>query len=185
MEGCEISKRPPEASDRAVPGSWEGDLVVGGGGRSCLVTLVERKTRWLEMRALPRHDSRTVVDLLKGMAAALPADVRRAALTTLTWDQGAEMALCSELVDEAGIEVYFCDPHSPWQKGTNENTNGLIRQFFPKGTEFDAVSEEEVRRVQDLINGRPRQTLGWRTPAEAMAEVLSGARSSQPGAMIA
>ena len=185
VEGCEISKRPPEASDRAVPGSWEGDLVVGGGGRSCLVTLVERKTRYLEMRALPGRDSRTVVDLLKGMAAALPADVRRAALTTLTWDQGAEMALCSELVDEAGIEVYFCDPHSPWQKGTNENTNGLIRQFFPKGTEFDGVPEEEVRRVQDLINGRPRQTLGWRTPAEAMAEVLSGARSSQSGAMIA
>lgn len=185
VEGCEISKRPPEASDRSVPGSWEGDLVVGGAGRSCLVTLVERKTRYLEMRALPRHDSRTVVDLLKGMAASLPEGVRRAALTTLTWDQGAEMALCSELVEAAGVRVYFCDPHSPWQKGTNENTNGLIRQFFPKGTEFDEVTEEEVRRVQDLINGRPRETLGWRTPAEAMAEVLAGAISDRSGAMIA
>ena len=139
-----------------MPGSWEGDLVVGGAGRSCLVTLVERKTRYLEMRALPRHDSRTVVDLLKGMAASLPEGVRRAALTTLTWDQGAEMALYSELVEAAGVRVYFCDPRSPWQKGANENTNGLIRQFFPKGTEFDEVTEEEVRRVQDLINGRAR-----------------------------
>ena len=159
--------------------------MVGGAGRSCLVTLVERKTRYLEMRALPRHDSRTVVDLLKGMAASLPEGVRRAALTTLTWDQGAEMALYSELVEAAGVRVYFCDPRSPWQKGANENTNGLIRQFFPKGTEFDEVTEEEVRRVQDLINGRPRETLGWRTPAEAMAEVLAGAISDRSGAMIA
>lgn len=185
VEGCEISARPPEADSRAVPGHWEGDLVVGGGGRGCLVTLVERKTRYLEMRALPRHDSRTVVDLLKGMVGSLPSDVRRAALSTLTWDQGVEMAFHADLTESTGLKVYFCDPHSPWQKGTNENTNGLIRQFFPKGTEFDAVAEEEVRRVQDLINGRPRETLGWRTPAEAMAEVLSGVKSSQPGAMIA
>lgn len=159
--------------------------MVGGAGRSRLVALVERRTRYLEMRALPRHDSRTVVDPLKGMAASLPEGVRRAALTTLTWDQGPEMALCSELVEAAGVRVYFCDPHSPRQKGTNENTDGLIRQFFPKGTEFDEVKEDEVRRVQDLISGRPRETLGWRTPAEAMAEVLSGVQSSQPGAMIA
>lgn len=183
VEGCEISLRPPEAGDRAVPGHWEGDLVVGGDGRSCLVTLVERKTRWLEMRRLLSHESRTVVDLLVEMAGGVPEDVRRALTSTLTWDQGTEMALHADFTAATGLRVYFCDPHSPWQKGTNENTNGLIRQFFPKGTEFSDVTDEEVRRVQDLLNGRPRETLGWRTPAEAIGELLSEA--SEAGAMTA
>lgn len=175
VEGCEISLRPAEAADRAVPGHWEGDLVVGGDGRSCLVTLVERTTRYLEMRRLEAHDTRTVVDLLKGMVADVPEGVRRALVSTLTWDQGVEMAAHADFTEATGFRVYFCDPHSPWQRGTNENTNGLIRQFFPKGTEFADVSDEEVARAQDLLNGRPRETLGWKTPAEAVAEVLSKA----------
>lgn len=175
VEGCEISLRPAEAADRAVPGHWEGDLVVGGDGRSCLVTLVERKTRYLEMRRLQTHETRTVVDLLKGMVAEVPEGVRRALMSTLTWDQGVEMAAHADFTEATGFKVYFCDPHSPWQKGTNENTNGLIRQFFPKGTEFADVTDEDVARAQDLLNGRPRETLGWKTPAEAVAEVLSRA----------
>lgn len=173
VEGCEISLRPPEAEDRAVPGHWEGDLVVGGDGRSCLVTLVERKTRWLEMRRLLSHETKTVTELLVEMVGETPEDIRRALLSTLTWDQGVEMAAHAAFTEATGFRVYFCDPHSPWQKGTNENTNGLIRQFFPKGTEFADVSDAEVRRVQDLINGRPRETLGWRTPAEAIADILA------------
>ena len=175
VSGHEISPGPPEAADRAVPGHWEGDLVVGGDGRSCLATLVERKTRYLEMRRLPAHDTRTVVDLLKEMVADVPDGVRRALVSTLTWDQGVEMAAHADFTEATGFRACFCDPHAPWQKGTNENTNGLIRQFFPKGTEFADVSDEEVRRVQDLLNGRSRETLGWRTPAEAVVEVLSKA----------
>lgn len=174
-EGCEISLRPPEAADRAVPGHWEGDLVVGGDGRSCLVTLVERRTRFLVARRLPGHESRTVVDLLVEMVASVPDGVRGALLSTLTWDQGVEMAEHARFTEAKGFRVYFCDPHSPWQRGTNENTNGLLRQFFPKGTEFADVTDGEVREAQDLLNGRPRETLGWRTPAEALAEELAKA----------
>lgn len=175
VEGCEISERPPEAEDRAVPGHWEGDLVIGGDMRSCLVTLVERKTRYLEMRALPAHDTRTVVDLLIEMVAEVPESVRSSVMSTLTWDQGVELADHARFTEATGFKVYFCDPHSPWQKGTNENTNGLIRQFLPKGTEFADIDPGEVRRVQGLLNSRPRETLGWRTPAEALAQVLSEA----------
>lgn len=183
VEGCEISLRPPEADDRAVPGHWEGDLVVGSDGRSCLVTLVERSTRFLVARRLLTHESGTVVDLLAEMATSVPDGVRGALLSTLTWDQGVEMAEHARLAAATGVRVYFCDPHSPWRRGTNENTNGLLRQFFPKGTEFADVTDEEVGRVQDLLNGRPRETLGWRTPAEALAEVLS--RAAGGGAMTA
>ena len=174
-EGCEISLRPPEAADRAVPGHWEGDLVVGGDGRSCLVTLVERRTRFLVARRLLSHESRTVVDLLVEMVASVPDGVRGALLSTLTWDQGVEMAEHARFTEATGFRVYFCDPHSPWQRGTNENTNGLLRQFFPRGTEFADVTDAEVREAQDLLNGRPRETLGWRTPAEALAEELARA----------
>ena len=175
-EGCGISARPAEAGDRAVPGHWEGDLVVGGDGRSCLVTLVERKTRFLEMRRLLSHETRTVVELLREMVAEVPADVREALLRTLTWDQGVEMAGHAEFTEATGFKVFFCDPHSPWQKGTNENTNGLIRQYFPKGTEFADVTDAEVRAAQDELNSRPRETLGFRTPAEALAEELGKAK---------
>jgi len=174
VEGCEISLRPPEAEDRAVPGHWEGDLVVGP-GTACLVTLVERSTRFLVARRLDARDSRTVVDLLVEMVAAVPEGVRSALLSTLTWDQGPELAQAARFTEATGFRVYFCDPRSPWQKGTNENTNGLLRQYFPKGTDFSAVTDGEVRLAQDQLNGRPRETLGWRTPAEALAEALSKA----------
>ena len=172
VEGCEISLRPAGAADRAVPGHWEGDLVVGP-GTACLVTLVERSTRYLEARRLDARDSRTVVDLLIEMAAAVPDGIRAALCSTLTWDQGPELAQAARFTEATGLRVYFCDPRSPWQKGTNENTNGLLRQYFPKGTDFSAVTDEEVRAAQDQLNGRPRETLGWRTPAEALAEYLS------------
>ncbi len=175
VEGCEISRRPAEADDRAVPGHWEGDLVVGGDMSSCLVTLVERKTRFLVARRLDSHDTETVVDLLVGMCADVPDSIRDGLLSTLTWDQGCEMADAARFTQATGFEVYFCDPHSPWQKGTNENTNGLIRQYFPKGTRFVDVGDDEVQLMQDQLNGRPRETLQWRTPAEALAEELEKA----------
>lgn len=180
VEGCEISLRPAEAEDRAVPGHWEGDLVVGP-GTACLVTLVERSTRFLVARRLDARDSRSVVDLLIEMVAAVPEGVRSALLSTLTWDQGPELAQAARFTEATGFRVYFCDPRSPWQKGTNENTNGLLRQYFPKGTDFSRVGDEEVREAQDQLNGRPRETLGWRSPAEALAGVLSEAS----GALIA
>ena len=179
VEGCEISLRPPEAEDRAVPGHWEGDLVVGP-GTACLVTLVERSTRFLVARRLDARDSRTVVDLLVEMVAAVPEGVRSALLSTLTWDQGPELAQAARFTEATGFRVYFCDPRSPWQKGTNENTNGLLRQYFPKGTDFSRVGDDEVREAQDQLNGRPRETLGWRTPAEALA----GGLSESSGALI-
>jgi IS30 family transposase len=180
VEGCEISLRPAEAADRAVPGHWEGDLVVGPGA-ACLVTLVERRTRYLEARRLDARDSRTVVDLLVEMVAAVPDGIRSALLSTLTWDQGPELAQAARFTEATGFRVYFCDPRSPWQRGTNENTNGLLRQYFPKGTDFSLVTDAEVRLAQDQLNGRPRETLGWRTPAEALAEELAKAG----GALIA
>ena len=179
-EGCEISLRPAEAADRAVPGHWEGDLVVGP-GTACLVTLVERRTRYLEARRLDARDSRTVVDLLVEMVGDVPEGIRSALLSTLTWDQGPELAQAARFTEATGFRVYFCDPRSPWQRGTNENTNGLLRQYFPKGTDFSLVTDDEVRTAQDQLNGRPRETLGWRTPAEALAEELAKAG----GALIA
>lgn len=177
VEGCEISLRPAEAADRAVPGHWEGDLVVGP-GTACLVTLVERRTRFLVARRLDARDSGTVVDLLAGMVAEVPAGIRSALCSTLAWDQGAEMARAAEFTAATGFRVYFCDPRSPWQRGTNENTNGLLRQYFPKGTDFSLVTDGQVREAQDQLNGRPRETLGWRTPAEAIAEELAKANGA-------
>lgn len=168
VEGAEISLRPAEADDRAVPGHWEGDLVVGSDGASCLVTLVERSTRFLLMSRLGAHASETVAARLAEMVSGLPAALSR----TLTWDRGVEMARWRGFADATGFEVYFCDPRSPWQRGTNENTNGLVRQYFPKGTDFSAVSDAEVEAARDELNGRPRKTLGWMSPAEAMAGLL-------------
>lgn len=153
-----------------MPGHWEGNLVVGGDGRSCLVTLVERRTRFLVARRLLGHESGTVVGLLVEMAASVPDGVRDALLSAPTWDRGVETAGHARLTEVTGPGACFCDPHSPRQRGTNENTNGLLRQFFPKGTEFTDVTNDEVRKVQDPLNGRPRETLGWRTPAEALAK---------------
>ena len=171
VEGCEISLRPAEAADRAVPGHWEGDLVVGRDGRSCLVTLVERSTRFALVGRLGLHPTDLVTSRLAEMAAGVPGALMR----TVTWDRGAEMAGHASFTGRTGVRVYFCDPRSPWQRGTNENTNGLLRQYFPKGTDFRAVTDAEVEAVQDELNGRPRETLGWRTPAEAFARLLEEA----------
>lgn len=168
VEGCEISRRPAEAEDRAIPGHWEGDLIIGGDQRSCLVTLVERSTRFALVERLDVHRSEAVTERLAEMARGIPTALMR----SLTWDQGMEMARHAKFTEETGVKVYFCDPHSPWQRGTNENTNGLIRDYFPKGTDFTKVTDEEVREMQDQLNGRPRQTLGWKKPADAYAEFL-------------
>ena len=168
VEGALISERPPEAEDRAVPGHWEGDLVIGGDMASCLVTLVERRSRFLLASRLCAHDAETVEERLEAMVAGLPAELAR----TLTWDQGSEMAKAAAFELATGFKVYFCDPHSPWQRPSNENTNGLIREFFPKGTRFTEVTDEEVARAQWLLNNRPRKVLDWKFPAEVMQEVL-------------
>lgn len=169
VEGRHISARPPEAADRAVPGHWEGDLVVGGDMRSCLITLVERRSRFTLASRLCAHDAETVERRLEQMVARIPAELR----ASLTWDQGSEMARVADFVQATDFKVYFCDPHSPWQRPTNENTNGLIRQFFPKGTRFDRVTDEEVEEAVWLINNRPRKVLGWRLPSEVMRDVLA------------
>ena len=168
VEGREISARPPEAADRAVPGHWEGDLVVGGDMSSCLVTLVERRSRFLLMARLLARDAETVEDKLVEMAASIPEELKR----TLTWDQGSEMAKVADFELATPFKVYFCDPHSPWQRPTNENTNKFIREYFPKGTRFSEVTDEEVERAQWLLNNRPRKVLGWKFPSEVIQEVL-------------
>ena len=186
-----ISERPAEAEDRAVPGHWEGDLILGL-NRSAIGTLVERTTRFTMLLHLPPmeghgmgprakngpalagHGAEAVRDAITCTITTLPEQLRR----SLTWDQGSEMAQHAKLRVDAGLEVYFCDPHSPWQRGTNENTNGLLRQYFPKGTDLSVYEAEELAAVAAALNGRPRKTLGWRTPAEALDAVL---RSVQGG----
>jgi IS30 family transposase len=163
-----ISERPAEAADRAVPGHWEGDLIEGRGGRSHVGTLVERSTRFTMLVPLPGGKSADAfADALVPVIAGLPGALRR----SLAWDQGREMYQHARIAVAADCEVYFCDPHSPWQRGSNENTNGLLRQYFPKGTDLPA-SPERLQEVADELNSRPRKTLGWKTPAEALAEFL-------------
>lgn len=169
VEGREISARPPEAEDRALPGHWEGDLVIGGDMASCLVTLVERRSRFLVMGRLLAHDAETVEEKLVEMVASIPEELRK----TLTWDQGSEMARVADFELATSFKVYFCDPHSPWQRPTNENTNGLIREYFPKGTCFADVTDEQVADTQWRLNNRPRKVLGWRFPSEVLQEVLA------------
>lgn len=163
-----ISERPAEAADRAVPGHWEGDLILGKNQASQIGTLVERSTGFVQLLHLPtRRDPHTVAQAMTSMIKALPDTLRR----SLTWDQGKEMAAHAQISLATDLEIYFCDPHSPWQRGSNENTNGLLRQYFPKGTEMPS-DPGRLRAVADELNGRPRKTLGWKTPAEAMAELL-------------
>jgi IS30 family transposase len=180
-----VSERPAEAADRAVPGHWEGDLILGLGS-SAIGTLVERSSRFTMLLRLPPMDGRdgprikngpaltghgaeAVRDAIADAITTLPEQLRR----SLTWDQGAEMAQHAQLRIDTGLQVYFCDPQSPWQRGTNENTNGLLRQYFPRGTDLARHSADELAAVAAALNTRPRKTLGWRTPAEALDEYLT------------
>jgi IS30 family transposase len=165
-----ISERPPEIEDRAVPGHWEGDLLMGG-RTSAIATLVERQTRYLQLVALPDGtEAERVCEALAASITTLPAQLRR----SLTWDQGHEMSEHRRFSVESGVEVYFCDPRSPWQRGSNENTNGLLRQYFPRGASLAEVSQEHLDEVAAKLNGRPRKTLGFQTPAEKLAELIDG-----------
>ncbi len=165
-----ISERPPEVEDRAVPGHWEGDLLMGG-RTSAIATLLERQTRYCQLVALPEGSGAVeVCEALKQSITALPAQLRR----SLTWDQGSEMSEHRRFAVESGVEVYFCDPQSPWQRGSNENTNGLLRQYFPKGESLAGVDQERLDEIAAKLNGRPRKTLGFATPAERFAALIDG-----------
>ncbi len=166
-----ISERPPEADDRAVPGHWEGDLIIGS-RNSAIGTLVERSTRFVLLLHLPHgHDAAAVAEAMTEAMSRLPEALRR----SLAWDQGKEMAGHAQITLATGLPVYFCDPHSPWQRGSNENTNGLLRQYFPKKTNLAVHSREHLDAVAAQLNARPRKTLGWKTPAQALDEVLTAA----------
>ena len=165
-----ISDRPPQVEDRAVPGHWEGDLIVGPGSASAILTLVERSTRYVLLGHLPGgHSAEEVRDVLTALITTLPAHLRG----SLTWDQGCEMARHKQFTVATGVPVYFCDPHSPWQRGSNENTNGLLRQYFPKSTDLRPYSPQDLEHVSQELNARPRKTLDWDTPAERLRDLLT------------
>jgi IS30 family transposase len=169
-ETISISQRPPEAADRAVPGHWEGDLIMGRENGSAIGTLVERSTRFVMLIHLPgrRHTAQVFHDAIIPTINTLPEQLRR----SLTWDNGKEMAMHKKITMATGMQIYFADPHSPWQRGSNENTNGLLRQYFPKGTSLRQYGPEHLAAVAAQLNGRPRMTLDWHTPAEALNAIL-------------
>jgi IS30 family transposase len=172
-----ISERPAEIEDRAVPGHWEGDLIIGADSASAIGTLVERATRFVLLLHLPeRHGALEVQQAMITAMSQLPATLRR----TLTWDQGIEMANHATIADATGLDIYFCDPHSPWQRGSNENTNGLLRQYFPKSSDLSVFPADYLDYVAAQLNRRPRKTLDWATPAEALDRLLSNP-SDPPG----
>lgn len=165
-----ISDRPAEADDRAVPGHWEGDLIIGKNQASQIGTLVERSTGFVQLLYLPaRRDPETVAEAMIASIKTLPEALRR----SLTWDQGTEMYQHARISFEAGVDIYFCDPHSPWQRGSNENTNGLLRQYFPKGTDLSVHSAQHLAEVAAELNERPRKRFGWDSPAEVLDRLLS------------
>ena len=173
-----ISDRLPEDEDRAVPGNWEGDLILGStASGSAVGTLVERSSRFVMLLHLPGgHTADIVQEAMVAKMATLPEQLRR----SLTWDQGPELANHAQIAEATGLRIYFCDPHSPWQRGTNENTNGLLRQYLPKGSDLSFYGPGMLDNIADELNNRPRKTLNWRTPAEALDALLSG-KSKPPG----
>jgi IS30 family transposase len=165
-----ISDRPAEVDDRAVPGHWEGDLILGAGGHSAVGTLVERSTRFVLLLHLPEGRSASNVESVMSKAiSTLPDELVR----SITWDQGVEMTNRANFTVTTGVPIYFCDPHSPWQRGSNENTNGLLRQYMPKGTDLSKLSADDLARFQRSLNGRPRKTLGFMKPSEKLTELLA------------
>jgi IS30 family transposase len=168
VEGLSIHQRPAEIEDRAVPGHWEGDLLMGG-AHSQIATLVERRSRYVMLVKVDSKDTVTVTNALKRKIRELPAELRR----SLTWDRGSEMAAHKDFTIATDMQVYFCDPRSPWQRGSNENTNGLLRQYFPKGQDLSQTSQAKLNQVARELNQRPRETLNWRTPLEALKATVA------------